>query len=77
MNLPCKGRNLPSVMPNDEETNAETCDDIMKPGNGIQHSPCPGTKPRKWEKLPTNEYTEKDVTPAVVIADRLRIGSES
>jgi hypothetical protein len=45
----------------------------MKPGNRIWCSPCPGTKLRKWEKLPTNEYTEKDVTPA----DRLKFGSES
>jgi hypothetical protein len=48
----------------------------MKPGNGVRHSPCPGTKPRKWGKLPTNEYTEKNVTSAATIADRLRIGSE-
>jgi hypothetical protein len=34
-------------------------------------------EPQKWEKLPTNEYTEKDVTLAVVITDRPRIGSES
>jgi hypothetical protein len=53
------------------------CGDIMKPGNGIRRSPCPGTKPRKWGKLPMNEYTEKDVTPAAAITDRLRIGSES
>jgi hypothetical protein len=64
-------------MPRDEETDAEMCDDIMKPGNGIRHSPCPGTKPRKWGQLPTNEYTKKDVTPTAAIADRLRIGSES
>jgi hypothetical protein len=77
MSLPCKGRNLPSVMPSNEETDAETCGDIMKPGNGIRRSPCPGTKPRKWEKLPMNEYTEKDITPTAVIADSLRIGSKS
>jgi hypothetical protein len=77
MSLPCKGRNLPSVMPDDEETDAGTCGDIMKPGNRIRRNPCPGMKPRKWEKLPMNEYTEKDVTPAAVIADRLKIGSES
>jgi hypothetical protein len=77
MSLPYKGRNLPSVMLGDEETDAETCGDIMKLGNGIRRSPCPGMKPQKWEKLPTNEYIEKDVTPAIVIADRLKIGSES
>jgi hypothetical protein len=65
------------MMPGDKETDAEMCGDIMKPGNGIWRSPCLGTKPQKWEKLLTNEYTEKDVTPAALITDRLRIGSES
>jgi hypothetical protein len=77
MSLPCKGRNLPSVMPDDREIDVGTCGDIMKPGNGIRRSLCPGTKPRRWEKLLTNECTEKGVTPAAVIADRLKIGSES
>jgi hypothetical protein len=77
MSLPCKGRNLPSVMPGDGETDVGTCDDIMKPRNGIRRSPCPETKLRRWEKLPTNEYTGKGVTPTAVIADRLKIGSES
>jgi hypothetical protein len=77
MSLPCKGRNLPSVMPGDRETDTGTFDDIMKPGNGIQHSPCPETKPQKWEKLPTNECTEKGVTPVAVIASKLKIGSKS
>jgi hypothetical protein len=49
----------------------------MKPGNGIRRSPCPETKPRRWEKLPTNECTEKGVTHAAVITNRLKIGSES
>jgi hypothetical protein len=64
-------------MPGDEETDAETCGDIMKPGNEIWHNPCPETKPQRWEKLPTNECTEKGVTPAAAIANRLKIGSES
>ena len=34
MSLPCKGWNLPSVMPGDRETGAGTCGDIMKPGTG-------------------------------------------
>jgi hypothetical protein len=74
MSLLCKGRNLPSVKPDDGETGAETCGDIMISGNEMRRSPCPETKPRKWEKLPTNECTEKGVTPATVIADRLKIG---
>jgi hypothetical protein len=77
MSLPCKGRILPSVMPSDEETDVGTCGDTMKLGNMIWHSPCPRMMPQKWEKLPTNEYIEKDITPTVVIADRLKIGSES
>jgi hypothetical protein len=48
------------------------CGDIMKPGNRIRRNPCPRTKPRKWGKLPTNEYTEKDTTPTIAIIDRLR-----
>jgi hypothetical protein len=77
MSLPYKGRNLPSVKPGDGETDVETCSDIVMLGNGIRHSLCPETKPLKWEKLPTNECTEKGITPAAAIADRLKIGSES
>jgi hypothetical protein len=77
MSLPCKGKNLPSVMLGDGETNAGTCGDIMKLGNEIRRSPSPETNPRRWEKLPTNECTEKGVTLAAVIVDRLKIGSES
>jgi hypothetical protein len=65
------------MMPGDEETDAEMCGDIVKLGNRTQRSPCPETKPQKWGKLPTNEYTEKDATLAVVIADSLRSESES
>jgi hypothetical protein len=53
------------------------CGDIMKPGNGIQHSPYPKTKPRRWEKLPMNECTEKGETPAAALTNKLKIGSES
>jgi hypothetical protein len=72
MSLPCKGRNLPSVMPGDEEIDTEICGDITKLGNGIWRCPCPRTKPRKWGTLPTNKYTEKDATPAATITDMLR-----
>ena len=65
------------MMPGDEETDAGTCGDIMKPGNRIWRSPCPETKPHKWGKLPTNEYTEKGVTPVATIVDKLKIESES
>jgi hypothetical protein len=49
----------------------------MRPGNGIWHSPYLGTKPQKWEKLPTNECTEKGGTLAAVIVDKLRTENES
>jgi hypothetical protein len=49
----------------------------MKLGNGVQRSSCPETKPRKWEKLPTNECIEKGVTLAAAIADKPKIGSKS
>ena len=61
----------------DGEIDTRTCGDIMKPRNGIQRSPCPETKPRKWEKLSTNKCIEKGVTPTVAIADKLKIGSKS
>jgi hypothetical protein len=61
----------------DRGTDTRTCSDIMKPGNGIRHSPYPETRPQKWEKLPTNECTEKGVTLATAIADKLKTGSES
>jgi hypothetical protein len=71
MNLPCKGRNLPSVMPGDGETDTGMCGGITKPGNGNQRNPYLRTKPPKWEKLLMNGYTEKDITHAVTITDRL------
>jgi hypothetical protein len=49
----------------------------MKPGNRIRRSPYTETRPHKWEKLSTNEYTEKGVTLAIAIADKLKTGSES
>jgi hypothetical protein len=76
MILPCKGKNLPSVMPGHGETDAETCGDIMKLGSGIRCSLCPKTKPWRWDKLSTNECTEKGVTLADAIVDTRKIGSE-
>jgi hypothetical protein len=72
MSLPCKGKNLPSVKRGDGETDAGMYGDIMRPGNGIWHSPYPKMKPRRWEKLPMSECTEKGVTLTVVISDKLR-----
>ena len=77
MSLPCKGKNLPSVMPGDGETDAGTCGNIMKLGNGIRHSPCPETKPQRWKKLRTNECTKKGVTPTAAIIIGLKNESEN
>jgi hypothetical protein len=46
-------------------------------GNEIRCSPYPRTKPQKWEKLPTSEYTKKGGTLTVVITDKLRTESGS
>jgi hypothetical protein len=75
--LPCKGRSLPSAKHDDGGTNAGTCGDIMKSGNGIRRGPYPETKPQRWEKLPMSECTKKGVTLAAAIADKLNTESES
>jgi hypothetical protein len=77
MSLPCKGKNLPSVKRGNRGTDVGTYNDIMKLGNGIRRSPCPEMKPRRWERLLMSECTEKGVTLATAIADKLRTGSES
>jgi hypothetical protein len=77
MSRPYKGKNLPSVKRSDEGTDTGMCGDITRLGNGTRHSPYPGTKFQKWEKLPTSEYTEKDRIIAAMIADKLRTESES
>ena len=76
MCLPSKGKNLPSVKRVDGGTDVGTCGDITKLGNRILRSPYPETKPQKWEKLPTSEYTEKGETLATAIADKLRTENE-
>jgi hypothetical protein len=60
------------VMPGDGETDAGMCVGITKLENGNQHNPYLGTKPRKWEKLLMNRYTEKDATLIAVIAEKLK-----
>jgi hypothetical protein len=72
-----QGEEPPSVMLGDKETYAGTCGDIMKLGNRIRRIPCPEMKPQKWGKLSTNEYTWKGITLTDVIADKLKIESES
>jgi hypothetical protein len=72
MSQPCKGKNLPSVKHNDGGTDAGTCGNIMRLGNGIRHSSYPGMKPQKWEKLLAGVYTRKGKTLVAEIADKLR-----
>jgi hypothetical protein len=59
MSQPCQGKNLLSEKLGDEGTDARIFDDIMRLGSETQRSPYPGMKSRKWEKLPTNESSEK------------------
>jgi hypothetical protein len=72
MNPPCRGRNLPSVMASDGETDDGMCGDIMKPENRTQRNPYLGTKPQKWEKLLMNDHTKKGTTPASAIVVMLK-----
>jgi hypothetical protein len=72
MSQPCKGRNLPSVRHDDGGTDARTCGDITRLGNGIRRSLYPRMKPQKWEKLLTSEHSEKGGTLDAVIVDKLR-----
>jgi hypothetical protein len=75
MNPPCWGKNLPSVMLDDEEIGAETCGDITKLENGTRHNPSLGTKPQRWGRPPTKEHIENGTTLAVVTAVKLRNAS--
>jgi hypothetical protein len=72
MNPPCWGRNLPSAMLVDGETDAETCDDITKPENETHHIPSLWMKPQRWGKPPTKEHIENGTTPTTAIAVRLK-----
>jgi hypothetical protein len=77
MSQPCKGKNLSSVKRDDGGTDAGTCGDITRLGNGTRRSPYPRTKLQKWEKLPMSEYTEKDGILPAMTADKLRTESWS
>jgi hypothetical protein len=72
-----QGKNLPSVKHGDGGIDARTCGNITRLGNRIRHSLYPGTKPQKWEKLPTSKYTERSGTLATVIANKFRIENGS
>jgi hypothetical protein len=69
------GKNLPSAMLGDGETDVETCGDIMKPKNGIRHNPSLRTKPRRWGKPMMKEHIENDASLAAATAVKLRNAS--
>jgi hypothetical protein len=71
-NQPCLGKNLLSEKLADGGTDAEIFGDITKRGNGTRRSLYPEMKSRRWEKLQTNESSEKGGTLADVIASRLK-----
>jgi hypothetical protein len=49
----------------------------MRLGSRTQRSPYPGMKYRKWEKLPTNESSEKGGILADVTAGKLKTEIEN
>jgi hypothetical protein len=69
---PCLGKNILSEKLADRGTDAGIFGNITKLGNGTQHSLYPEMKSRMWEKLLTNESSEKGGTLADVIAGRLK-----
>jgi hypothetical protein len=71
------GKNLPSVMLGDGETDAETCGDIMKSENRTRHNPSLRTKPERWGRPLMKEHIENGATPIAVTAVKLRNASES
>jgi hypothetical protein len=74
---PCRGKNLPSEKLGDEGTDAGIFGDITRLGSGTQHNLYLGMKFQKWENPPMNEYTEKGVILAAMIADKLRTKIEN
>jgi hypothetical protein len=69
---PCQGKNLPSEKLGDEGIDAGIFGDITKLGSGTQHNPYLEMKSRKWEKLPTRGYSEKDGILADVTVGKLK-----
>jgi hypothetical protein len=69
---PCLGKNLLSEKLADRGTNAEIFGDITKQGNRTRRSLYPKMKFWRWEKLQTNESSERGGTLADVIVGRLK-----
>jgi hypothetical protein len=74
---PCQEKNLPSEKLSDKGTDVGIFDDITKLGSGTQRSPYLRMKSRKWEKLPTNGYSEKGGILADVTAGKLKTKIEN
>jgi hypothetical protein len=77
MNPPCWGKNLPSAMLGNGETDAKTCDDIMKSENGTRHNLSLRTKPERWRRPLMKEHIENSATPITVTAIKIRNASGS
>jgi hypothetical protein len=69
---PCPGKNLLSEKLADGGIDAEIFGDITKQGNGTRRSLYPEMKFWRWEKLLTNESSERGGTLADVIVGRLK-----
>jgi hypothetical protein len=69
---PCLGKNLLSEKLADGGTDAEIFGDITKQGNGTRCSLYLEMKFQRWEKLLTNESSEREGTLADVIVGRLK-----
>jgi hypothetical protein len=68
----CLRKSLLSEKLTDGGTDAGMFSDITKLGSGTWHNLYPKMKSRRWEKLLTNESSEKGGTLADVIAGRLK-----
>jgi hypothetical protein len=68
----CLGKNLLSGRLVDEETDAVTPGDIMKPENEIRRGLCREMRSRRWEKLQMNECSGKEGILADVIVSKLK-----
>jgi hypothetical protein len=72
MSQPCLGKNLLSGKLVDGGTDAAIFGDITKEGNGTRRSLYLEMKFRRWEKLLTNESSEREGTLTDVIVGRLK-----
>ena len=71
------GEDLPSEKLSDGGTDAGIFGDITRLGSETRRWPYPGMKSRKWEKLPTNECSEKGGILVDVTAGKLKTENEN